>query len=114
MLNSQRTAVLSAKTSVWEKEDKEGHRVGDGGKFDYNDAFYLATVGGARALNIEDIVGNFVLGKRFDAVCWSVGQGGGGVDLWDSDTREDVFQKIMTNGGREDIARVFVNGKLVS
>ena len=33
------------------------------------------------------------------------------VDVFEGDTSEDIVQKILTNGGREDIARVYVNGK---
>ena len=102
MLSAQRTAVLTMKAKS---------HTGDVNSFDYQDAFHLATVGGAKALNLFENVGNFEVSKRFDAVCWEVGCGGGGVDIFQEDSNHDIFQKIMTNAGKEDIARVFVNGK---
>ncbi|GMH80384.1 hypothetical protein TrST_g12912 [Triparma strigata] len=101
MMNSQRTAVVTSRVANFSK----------GNPIDYKRAFFLATLGSARTLQLEHLVGNFAVGKRFDAVCWSVEGGGGGVDVFEGDTSEDIVQKILTNGGREDIARVYVNGK---
>ena len=35
---------------------------------DYKDAFWAATLGGARALGLDTVLGNFEVGKQFDAV----------------------------------------------
>jgi len=34
----------------------------------YNEIFFLATLGGAHVLNLEDKIGNFEIGKEFDAL----------------------------------------------
>lgn len=34
----------------------------------YSEIFYLATLGGARVLNLEDRIGNFTIQKEFDAL----------------------------------------------
>ena len=93
MMNSQRTAVV---TSRGEK-DRQFECIAavsnpnfifaslaavanfsKGNPIDYKRAFFLATLGSARTLQLDHLVGNFAVGKRFDAVCWSVEGGGGG------------------------------------
>ncbi|OLQ10102.1 Guanine deaminase [Symbiodinium microadriaticum] len=72
-------------------------------------ALYLATLGGAKALHMEAVLGSFDAGKCFDAVLLipsPVAQ-----RLGASDDREDMLQKIITLGDDRNVQEVFVNGR---
>ncbi|KWU44150.1 Metallo-dependent hydrolase [Rhodotorula sp. JG-1b] len=71
--------------------------------------FYLATLGGAQVCNLEDRIGNFVVGKEFDALLVHTGQkepafgvvagmngaaNGGGAEL----LLEDELEKALAGG----------------
>lgn len=73
----------------------------------YKDALYLATLGGAKALAMENEIGSFEVGKRFDALVVSAADN---IDVFDDDSREDVFQKLMTLGDDRNILRVYIQG----
>lgn len=97
----------------------------DNPTIDYRHAFYLATLGGARALSLEDKIGSLQVGMEFDALILSaVGTGAGTAatsststsswpDLFPDDTLSDRFQKLWMLGDDRNIRKVFVQGKLV-
>jgi len=93
MLNSMRTSVINSRNEV-----------------NWKESLFLATQGGADALGLGDVVGSFEVGKRFDAVEFNA-EGGDCFDVFKTDTAEDVFQKIMTNGDDRLISKVWVNGQ---
>ncbi len=85
---------------------------------DYKQVIYLATLGGAKALFLDDEIGNFVLGKRFDALlvdtnCDPIDT----FDLQQPQTDEEhllkCLQKFVYSGDDRNIAKVFVDGKQV-
>lgn len=85
---------------------------------DYKQVTYLATLGGAKALFLDDLVGNFEVGKRFDALlididCDPIDT----FDLKQSETDEEYLlkslQKFIYCGDDRNIAKVFVDGKQV-
>ena len=55
---------------------------------------YLATLGGAQVCSIEDRVGNFSVGKEFDALMIDPGVEGGNVDIFEDD--EGDWDRILS------------------
>ena len=73
----------------------------------------MATAGGAAALNLP--VGRFAPECCFDAVLVDTRRHDSNLMVWqDDDSLEDVLQKIIYNAGRDDIRKVWVNGRLVT
>jgi len=83
----------------------------------FREVVYLATMGGAKVVCMEDKIGNFENDKHFDALLieargivsadpqlWELGEGGG----------EAMAKKWVFLGDDRNIRKVFVNGKLVS
>ena len=84
-----------------------------GARINFLDAFWMATVGGAAALNLN--VGQFAVGYQFDAVLIDTLVSDSNVIVWPQlDTPEAVFQKIVYNARRCNIQRVWVQGEVVS
>jgi len=80
----------------------------------YADVFYLATLGGARALALDDHIGNFEVGKSFDAIIVDLDVKNSAADfLYDSNTPEELLQKLVFLGDDRNVIKVFVNGKSV-
>lgn len=75
MLSAMRHAI-SASMTVYTHEDKEAVPL------NHHEAFYLATQGGANLLNLGDEIGNFEVGKQFDALI---------VDPYVANSPYDVF-----------------------
>ncbi|MGB3389919.1 MAG: guanine deaminase [Pseudaminobacter sp.] len=76
------------------------------------EAFWLATAGGGEALGLP--VGKFASGYKFDALLLDLDAPGSNVRYWPKlDNLEDVFQKIVLNATRSNIARTFVDGEPV-
>lgn len=76
------------------------------------EAFWLATAGGAEVLDLP--VGSFQTGKQFDAICVDLAAAHSNLAVWeDMDGLPDVFQKIVYNAGRANIAHVWVAGRQV-
>lgn len=89
---------------------------------DYKQGLFLATLGGAQALSIDDKIGNFQVGKSFDALL--IDTYAGVVDefllpeeltskLSDTQKFEKMIQKFVYTGDDRNIIQVFVNGKSV-
>ncbi|XP_029468299.1 guanine deaminase isoform X2 [Rhinatrema bivittatum] len=79
----------------------------------YKEAFRLATLGGSQALNIDDVTGNFQVGKEFDAVLVSPTVPDGPFEVFADDTFEDIVQKFLFLGDDRNIKEVYVAGKQV-
>lgn len=89
---------------------------------DYKQALFLATLGGAQALSLDNIIGNFQVGKDFDALI--IDTYSGATDeftlpkaLTANLTAEDKFlqllQKFLYTGDDRNISKVFVCGRQV-
>jgi guanine deaminase len=84
----------------------------------FNEIVYLATMGGAQVVGLEDKVGNFEVGKQFDALVIDV-KDVISVDqaLWEDGGREAneaLVKKWVFCGDDRTIRKVFVDGVLVS
>ena len=82
----------------------------------FSEIAYLATMGGASVLGLEEVVGRFAVGMRFDALVIDV-EGVVSVDpsLWkgDEDGGESMLKKWVFLGDDRCIRKVFVDGVLV-
>ena len=78
----------------------------------YANVIYLATLGGSKVLNLDEKVGNFVVGKEFDGLLIDVGVGKN-IELFPHDSLESMIEKWVYNGDDRNILQVFVQGKLV-
>jgi guanine deaminase len=83
-------------------------------KLDLEEIVWLATVGSAQVLGLDDKVGNFAQGKCFDALMVDVG-GDDCINItgWEEDSMA-LFQKWVFMGDDRSIRLVYVNGVLVS
>nr|CAB3248606.1 guanine deaminase [Phallusia mammillata] len=80
----------------------------------YKDAFRLATLDGARALGLGDEIGNFEVGKSFDALIVDVGATGSHIQ-YDSETpTKELVEKFIFCGDDRNISSVYVNGRNLS
>ncbi|KAL7565555.1 hypothetical protein ACA910_003828 [Epithemia clementina (nom. ined.)] len=81
---------------------------------DYRHAFYLATLGGAEALGLQDRIGTLAVGMEFDALVLSAAkERNGPVQIFDSDSLADIFQKLCVLGDDRNVKHVFVQGRHV-
>lgn len=81
-------------------------------RIDYREAFWMATVGGARALDLQ--IGQISAGYSFDAIVVDTELPESNLATWDDlDAVDDVLQKIIYNADRRNIVRVWVQGKLL-
>lgn len=78
------------------------------------ECFYLATLGGARVCGLGDRIGNFVVGKEFDALVVDFGvQDGVMAPVEEEDGIKGVFEKFLMTGDDRNIVSVFVGGRVV-
>lgn len=75
----------------------------------YHEAFYLATLGGATAVALDDKVGNFRVGKYFDALIVNM-KNPGPVDVLQQYNTELLVQKFLYTGDDRNIRKVYVAG----
>ena len=75
-------------------------------KFNSADAFRLATLGGAEALNLSHLIGSIEVGKKADIVIFDARS----MNLAGS---RDPFQSIVFHASNADIELVMVDGDIV-
>lgn len=78
----------------------------------WEDALWLATVGGAEALGLRDKVGCFAVGMEFDALVVDAGVSAGGFELL-CDTKDPLvlLESFLNNGDDRNIVQVYVQGR---
>jgi len=80
----------------------------------YHEAFSLATLGGASVVGHATTLGNFQVGKHFDAILVDPLVKNSPFDTFnDWDTTLDVFQKFLLLGDDRNMIEVYVNGRKV-
>lgn len=90
----------------------------------YQQAIYLATLGGAKALAVDNVIGNFVVGKEFDAIIVNPLTKDGPIDefnlpasLLQNETANskllNLIQKFIYTSDDRNIVKVFVQGKQI-
>ncbi|KAK3094563.1 hypothetical protein FSP39_003454 [Pinctada imbricata] len=105
LLDGIRTAIHVSNTlAIYNKEYKP---------ITHSEAFMMATLGGAKALAMEDTIGNFEVGKEFDALTVNINAPGSHIDGFDDDGVSDYIQKFLYLGDSRNIEEVYVAGKKV-
>lgn len=96
-------------------------------KLSVAEVLYLATMGGAKVLNLSDKIGSFDVGKEFDAQLIDLSTKGSNVSIfpWQKVTNdkiqpngkdriklENIVAKWLFNGDDRNVKSVWVRGKL--
>ncbi|XP_036917568.1 guanine deaminase [Sturnira hondurensis] len=109
VLNAFRTAMMTSDILVINKINTEG--------LTFEEVFRLATLGGSQALGLDKDIGNFEVGKEFDALLINPKASDSPIDLFCGDLVGDVsgtiIQKFLYLGDDRNIEEVYVGGKLV-
>lgn len=79
----------------------------------YKEVFHLATLAGADALGMGNVVGNFEVGKQLDCLVVDPSTAGGPIDAMGEEDYLEMFQKFIFLGDDRNIKSVFVNGRQV-
>eukprot|EP01135_Chromosphaera_perkinsii_P005220 Nk52_evm3s326 gene=Nk52_evmTU3s326 len=82
-----------------------------------DEAFYLSNLGGAEALGLDHITGNFEAGKEFDALVVdlspsSLSTSEQTIHIFEKDTLKDKLQKFLICGDDRNIVGVYTQGQL--
>jgi len=81
-------------------------------RIDFKEAFWMATTGGGRALDLK--IGLLKEGYAMDAMVIDTAVADSNLIIWDEfDSEEDILQKIIYNASRNNIRKVWVQGKIV-
>ncbi|XP_043261853.1 guanine deaminase isoform X2 [Colletes gigas] len=79
----------------------------------YKDVFHMATLGGAMALAMDNEIGNFVVGKEFDALVIDTNISIGHLDDLQDYTLEEKLQKFIYSGDDRNVLEVYISGRKV-
>ncbi|EGX96796.1 Guanine deaminase [Cordyceps militaris CM01] len=109
MLNAMRHALINsfARDSL---DTRDGSAA-----LTLDEAFHMATIGGARVVGFGDEVGDFAVGKQFDALLVDVTHTSGGITapLEEADTLRTILEKFIMTGDDRNITQVYVRGRLI-
>jgi guanine deaminase len=103
LLDAMRLAVVSGNARDVTTEGREG-RIG------LEAIFYMGTLGGARVLGVGDDIGNFGVGKWFDAVVASTRGGGVMTETEEGEDWQRVLEKFIMTADDRNMHTVFVKG----
>ncbi|KAF9354897.1 hypothetical protein BGX34_010764 [Mortierella sp. NVP85] len=78
-----------------------------------SELFYLATMGGARVMELQDTIGNFEVGKEFDAILVNTAVDNSPIDIHDHDDIETKFEKYLFVGDDRNNEKIYVQGREV-
>ncbi|XP_016147121.1 guanine deaminase isoform X2 [Sinocyclocheilus grahami] len=79
----------------------------------FEEVFRLATLGGSEALSLDDQIGNFVVGKDFDALRVNVCVPDGPIDLFPGEGPKVILEKFLNLGDDRNITEVYMAGRRV-
>ena len=75
---------------------------------------HTGTLGSAKAMSLDHLIGNFEVGKAFDAIVMDAGSQGTSIDnIKDAEPVEDLFHKLILIGDDRNISSVFVQGEKI-
>jgi guanine deaminase len=80
------------------------------------ECFFLATLGGAQVCGLDDRIGNFAVGKEFDALeihCIDLDRPGVMSPVEEDDSIQVIFEKFIMTGDDRNIHKVYVRGRSV-
>ncbi|KAK9456711.1 hypothetical protein V1511DRAFT_456796 [Dipodascopsis uninucleata] len=107
ILHTARQAILVSRHLAMKGDDSF--------KLSIENVLHLATLGGAAVCGMSDILGNFEVGKKFDAQFIDLTSRSSPVDVfpWELQNTEDLIAKWLFNGDDRNVSDVWVNGRLV-
>ncbi|NXC54969.1 GUAD deaminase, partial [Aleadryas rufinucha] len=110
MLDAIRKTIMASNSLQINKVNETGLTL--------EEAFQLATLGGSQALGLDDVIGNFEVGKEFDALLINTKASDSPFDLFSADDFEVIrigllIKKVNGNGDDRNISEVYVAGKQV-
>ncbi|NXA48212.1 GUAD deaminase, partial [Nothocercus julius] len=119
MLDAIRKTMMASNALLLNKVNERGLTL--------EEAFRLATLGGSQVLGLEDVIGNFEVGKEFDALLINTKASDSPFDLFSSDAFEVIKTGLMIqqiiyvqisfgcviSGDDRNISEVYVSGKQV-
>lgn len=131
ILENARQALLVSRHLAMPEYDADDDGDDDGDsehcKLSISDVLYLATMGGARVLNLDSTIGTFDVGKKFDTQLIDLSSKLSRIDIfpWQSanwsqinddkknnDRINNLIAKWVFNGDDRNVIRVWVDGKL--
>jgi len=107
MIDAMRNALICSRSNLFLKREKGEDYV----PLTVPEVLALATEGGAKALGIDDKVGNFVVGKQFDALIVDLTKGV--CDCFGEESIGDLLDKFVHRGDDRNVVTVYVKGKQV-
>ncbi|KAI8364562.1 guanine deaminase [Blakeslea trispora] len=110
MLDAVRSSFFASKTIKIQQRDY--HQNPDYQPLHPSELLYLATMGGAEVLGLQDHIGNFKVGKAFDALWVDLNRGP--IDLMGGESALQKIEKFLFNGNHENLKHVYVQGRRVS
>ncbi|KAB0803513.1 hypothetical protein PPYR_00483 [Photinus pyralis] len=105
VINAMRYAITSSAVLSFTNKNYE--------PVNYCDAFYLATLGGAKALALSDKIGSFHVDKDFDALIVDMDPNEGPADYLQECAPLELLQKFVYVGDDRNVISVYVAGKKV-
>ena len=108
--DSEQPVLGAAELNIPEKQARQ--KIQEANLLDWKSAFWLATVGGAKALGLEQTCGTLEVGKAFDALRVDT-RVSAAFDVFSADSPMDAFQKFVNLGDDRNIKAVWVGGRLV-
>ncbi|XP_061673522.1 guanine deaminase [Syngnathoides biaculeatus] len=105
MLDAVRRALDTSKLLTIQDPEHE--------TLNFEEVFRLATLGGSQALSLDDQIGNFEVGKDFDALRVNVMVPGGPIDLFQYEEPKIILEKFLNLGDDRNIVEVYVAGRKV-
>lgn len=110
MIDAMRCALICSRAIFLHKKKVHGENV-DYKPLGLADVLSMATEKGAKALGIDDQIGNFVVGKDFDALVVDLDTGA--TDCFGVESITDLLEKFIYTADDRNVLRVYVRGKLV-
>lgn len=113
------TSMLDAMRRSMDVSTHLDLQAGGDNAISWKEAFYLATMGGAEALNLDHKIGNFQVGKELDALLVDV-YAAGNIDQHEYSVAKseeervtNLLQKFVHLADDRNILQVYVKGELV-
>ncbi|XP_060697744.1 guanine deaminase [Hemiscyllium ocellatum] len=106
-------SVLNAMRAAIDVTNILGFQSSNYERLTHQEIFRLATLGGSQALGLDNVTGNFEVGKDFDAILVNTNVPNSPFDVFTDDTQEDIFQKFLNLGDDRNMVEVYVAGKKV-
>ncbi|XP_050413739.1 guanine deaminase [Patella vulgata] len=110
MLNAIRQTIQISNThAILAEKDGEKYK-----PLSFKEVFRLATLGGSQVLGLGKVIGNFEIGKQFDALIIDPQCTNSAFDIFDTDeNKEDFLEKFLFMGDDRNIKSVYVAGRCV-